>query len=203
MARFVSGFLTASVLWTVGLLALFLTDILVWPFHGSDLGEADPLPRGADASVSEDGGPQKRSRRRRRRSKRGRRGAKRGGNAPRGDAVTGDDLREGQARHIDMEGGSGGEARLSPGQIDAAFGQRMGAIRRCLLHGPDDADMRGRVVFGLRIGGGGQVVAVNLSGPAVLTAGQTGSCLRRTARSIPFPSFDGPEMVARFPITFE
>jgi hypothetical protein len=43
--------------------------------------------------------------------------------------------------------------------------------------------------------------AVNLTGPAVVTSGESGSCLRQVAQGIRFAAFDGPEAVFRYPIT--
>lgn len=122
--------------------------------------------------------------------------------APTGNATTGDDLREGEMRTVDGEG-SGGEAQLSGAQIDAAFDTAMPRIRRCFVLAAGNDPVTGRLTFGMRIAGSGRVAAVNLSGPAAATTGECGDCLREAARNITFPSFDGPEMVARYPITLE
>lgn len=122
--------------------------------------------------------------------------------APTGNATTGDDLREDEMRTVDGEG-SGGEAQLSGAQIDAAFDAAMPRIRRCFVLAAGDDPVTGRLTFGMRIAGSGRVAAVNLSGPAAATTGECGDCLREAARNISFPSFDGPEMVARYPITLE
>jgi hypothetical protein len=105
-------------------------------------------------------------------------------------------------RTIDGEG-TGGEQQLSGAQIEAGFDGAMGRIRRCFLLAPGELPITGRIVFGLRIAGSGQVQAVQLSGPAALTTGDTGECLRSVARAIRFPPFDGPEMVVRYPILLE
>ena len=105
-------------------------------------------------------------------------------------------------RTVDGEG-SGGEAQLSGAQIDAAFDAAMPRIRRCFVLAAGNDPVVGRLTFGMRIAGSGHVSAVNLSGPAAATTGECGDCLRTAARSISFPSFDGPEMVARYPITLE
>ena len=91
----------------------------------------------------------------------------------------------------------------SGAQIDAAFDGAMPRIRRCFVLAAGDDPVTGRLTFGMRIAGSGRVSAVNLSGPAAVTAGECGECLREAARNISFPSFDGPEMVARYPITLE
>jgi len=145
----------------------------------------------------EDEAPTKRSRRRRRGAEAAEERA-----APTGNATTGDDLREGEMRTVDGEG-SGGEAQLSGAQIDAAFDTAMPRIRRCFILAAGDDPVTGRLTFGMRIAGSGRVAAVNLSGPAAATTGDCGDCLREAARNIAFPRFDGPEMVARYPITLE
>jgi len=121
---------------------------------------------------------------------------------PLGDATTGDDLGEPPMRIIDGAG-SGGEEQLTGAEIDNTFDGVMPRIRRCFILAATDRDLTGRLVFGLRIGGNGHVNAVNLAGPAVLTTGDSGDCLRTTARGMQFPTFDGPEMVIRYPITLE
>jgi hypothetical protein len=121
---------------------------------------------------------------------------------PTGDATTGDDLGEGELRIIDGAG-SGGEEQLTGAEIDHAFDGAMPRVRRCFILAAAEAEVTGRLTFGLRIAGTGHVSAVNLAGPAVLTTGECGDCLRDTARAIQFPTFDGPEMVVRYPITLE
>ena len=79
----------------------------------------------------------------------------------------------------------------------------MGRIRRCFILAAGDEPVRGTLTFGMRIAGSGSVSAVNLSGPAAVTTGESGDCLRSAARAIRFPTFDGPEMVVRYPITLE
>jgi hypothetical protein len=76
-------------------------------------------------------------------------------------------------------------------------------VRRCLVLMAGDDPVRGRVTFGLRIAPTGQVRAVQLQGPAAATTGEAGDCLRAAARALRFPSFDGPEMVARYPLHLE
>lgn len=130
-------------------------------------------------------------------------GARRGEEAvPSGEATIGDDLREGEMRTLDGEG-TGGEEQLSGAEVEAGFDGAMGRIRRCFLLAPGDEPVTGTLTFGLRIAGTGRVSAVNLSGPRALTSGEPGDCLRDAARGIAFPTFDGPEMVVRYPITLE
>lgn len=200
VSRFVAGFATATVIWGGALAALHLG--LGWgPPPASEEVEAEAPAE--VAAAPEEPTTKRRSGRR----SGGRRGARGDGAsspsaAPTGDAVTGDDLREGEMRVIDGEG-TGGEAQLTGGQIDAAFDGAMGRIRRCFVLAAGDDPVRGRLVFGLRIAGTGRATAVNLSGPAVVTTGDCGECLREAARAIRFPTFDGPEMVVRYPITLE
>ena len=194
--------LAASLLWA-GLGA--------WLYYGLGFRapEDKPLERAAldaEPEADEDEAeeePVKRRRRWRGRSRRSREGRGSGESAPRGEATTGDDLGEGEMRNLDLAGGPIGEQQLRPAQIEAGFDGAMPGIRRCFLLAASDAEVRGRLVFAVRIAGDGGVRRVQLNGPAVLTTGDAGECLRRTARAIRFPTFDGPEMVARFPITLE
>jgi len=198
VARFVLGFVVASLLWVGAGGVMHLA--LGW---GPPVVIEDPDPvEGAeiDAEEDEDATP-----RRRRRGTRG--GASAGARAtddgvPTGEATIGDDLREGEMRTIDGAG-TGGEAQLTGGQIEHAFEGAMGRVRRCFLLTPGDEPITGTLTFGLRIAGTGRVSAVNLSGPRALTSGEPGDCLRDAARGISFPAFDGPEMLVRYPITLE
>jgi hypothetical protein len=195
VARFFLGFSVASALWGAGLAALHFG--LGW---GPPPLEEAPVEVAVveDEPAPEDDAPTGRRRRRRSGS-----GAGAGsGEVPTGDATIGDDLREGEMRTIDGEG-TGGEAQLSGSQIEGAFDGAMGRIRRCFILAPGDEPVTGTLTFGLRIAGSGRVSAVNLSGPRALTAGEPGDCLRDAARGISFPSFDGPEMLVRYPITLE
>jgi hypothetical protein len=197
VAKFFLGFGAATALWLVAGATLVVG--LGWgpppaaPTAGEEVVVTDDPPVAAEQEPA----------RRRRRPRRGEQPSSEGGaRAPAGEATTGDDLREGEMRTIDGEG-SGGEAQLSGAQIERAFDGAMPRIRRCFLLAAGDAPVRGRLTFGLRIRGTGEVGAVNLSGPAAVTTGECGDCLRAAARAIRFPSFDGPEMVVRFPITLE
>jgi len=195
VGRFVAGFLTASVLWG---------GAGAYAYYAGLLEPEAPL---AVASVSKDlvddgeaeadDAPSSMRRRRRR----GRRAAS-SSRTPTGNATSGDDLGENDPREI-AAGESGGEQQLSGAQVEAGFDQQFGRIRRCLVLIPGDAEVSGRVTFGLRIAGSGRVERVNLSGPRAVTTGEAGSCLRGAARAIRFDSFDGPDMVVRYPITLE
>ena len=199
MAKFLSGFGVATAVWLLVGAGLVL---------GLGWGPPEPevIEDEEDVVVAEtESAPTEPTTRRRRRARRG--GGESGGTesrseTPRGEATTGDDLREGEMRTIDGEG-TGGEAQLTGAQIDAAFDGAMPRIRRCFVLAAGDDPVSGRLTFGLRIAGSGSVSAVNLSGPAAVTTGECGDCLRTAVRGIQFPSFDGPEMVARYPITLE
>lgn len=197
MARFVFGFVVASLLWVGAGGVMHLA--LGW---GPPVIEEDPAPvEVAELAVEEEEEATPRSRRRRGARGGARTGAS-SGDVPTGEATIGDDLREGEMRTIDGEG-TGGEAQLSGAQIEQAFDGAMGRVRRCFILAPGDEPISGTLTFGLRIAGTGRVTAVNLSGPRALTSGEPGDCLRDAARGIAFPSFDGPEMLVRYPITLE
>lgn len=195
MSRFWAGFAVATVLF--GAVAAYL-------FFGLGFGPPTEIRVAVSQSPADAGAPppQEEARPRRRRGRRRGRARSRRGSTPSGNATSGDDLGEDDMRTIDMAG-SGGEQQLRPAQIEAGFDGAMGGIRRCLVLIPGDAEVRGRLTFGLRISGSGQVRAVNLSGPRAATTGDAGACLRRAARQIRFDPFDGPEMIVRYPLTLE
>lgn len=197
MEKFFLGFGAATVLWLVGGAVLVLG--LGW---GPPAPEPPPEPDEVVVAVTEDPAEPPTKRRRRRRTAGSTASDDGSREAPTGSATTGDDLREGEMRTIDGEG-TGGEAQLTGAQIDAGFDSAMPRIRRCFVLAAGDEPVTGRLTFGLRIRGSGEVTAVNLSGPAAATTGECGDCLRAAARGIRFASFDGPEMVARYPITLE
>jgi hypothetical protein len=205
VSRFLAGFATACALWGIGA-AVYFSGVLapdevmedVGPLEDEEMVEADP------GSADE-------PRRRRRRRRTGGGGGGRDEYAqappsrpsPRGNATTGDDLGENDLRLMDMEGGGGGEQQLTGTQIDNAFDGAMSRIRRCLILAAGDDPVTGRLVFGMRIAGTGRATRVNLAGPAAVTTGDAGECLRGAARGIQFPTFDGPEMVVRYPLTLD
>lgn len=197
MSRFWAGFGVASVLW--GAAAAYLVLVAGFAPPGEEL-EA-PLAEAPADDLEPEPEPEATPR-----GRRGRRGRRVGGAAPevrtpRGTATTGDDLREDEARTVDME--RGGEQQLTGAQIEAGFDSAMGRIRRCLVLMAGSDPVTGRVTFGLRVASDGSVRAVQLSGPAAATTGEAGDCLRAAARGIRFPTFDGPEMVVRYPLTLE
>ena len=199
MTRFLAGFALASLVW--GGLGAYL---VVEQGYGPPLAEPDPEVEVATADAPSDDTSATPGRRGRRR----RGGASSAGDAPTsprspsGNATTGDDLGEDQMRTIDGAG-TGGEEQLTGAEIDHTFDGVMPRVRRCFILAASDREITGTLTFGLRIGGDGHVAAANLAGPAILTTGDCGDCLRTTARSMQFPTFDGPEMVVRYPITLE
>ncbi|MEO0325385.1 MAG: hypothetical protein AAF447_20685 [Myxococcota bacterium] len=193
-----AGFLVASLLWG-GVLFAVSRGPLVLPGHGEDELVEAPPPVAEEAVEAPR--PTKRRRRRRRRPP-GRRTGEDHQATPTGEATVGDDLGEDEPREI-AAGEQGGEEQLPGRAIDSAFDGAMGRIRRCLVLIPGDAEVRGRVTFGLRIAGSGRVTRASLSGPAAVTQTDAGNCLRQVARGLSFPSFDGPEMLVRYPLTLE
>jgi hypothetical protein len=176
VARFLAGFATATVVWAGALGALHFG--LGWGPPPEEIA-LDAEPVALDATEPEET-TKRRGRGGRRRSGGGS-GTRDEVRLPQGSATTGDDLREGEMRTIDGEG-TGGEQQLTGAEIDQAFDGSMGRIRRCFMLAPGDEPVRGRLVFGMRIAGSGQPTAVNLSGPAAVTTGDCGECLRGAAR---------------------
>ncbi|HEX6241368.1 MAG TPA: hypothetical protein VFZ61_10760 [Polyangiales bacterium] len=203
MRAFLSGFLVASGLW--GALAfLYLRGQLDFMFP-----EEEPAPVTAAAPVDPEtvGPPTKGKRRGLKRPRVQRNAQAAGADSPRngdsagsGTTTIGDDLGWDKQRNLDM---AAGEAQLSGTQIDAGFDSVMGRIRRCLILVPSDGDVTGKLLFGMRVGGDGKPRAVNLSGPSIVISGESGSCLRGAAQNIRFPSFDGPDMLFKYPITLQ
>ena len=99
--------------------------------------------------------------------------------------------------------GAGGEDQLSSQEIDQGIGRVFRGIERCLVLAPPGAPTTGKVVFGMHIAPNGQVTKVNLKGPNVMIKGDVGACFRRTVKSIRYRSFDGPDMIAHYPVVFD
>jgi len=208
VARFFSGFAAATVLW--GALAyMYVTGSL-----DHLLGTEDEAAQASAAEPAEAEDPAAAGRDKRRRLKRprlqkrqprpagaaagGTGGA--GGSSAGGTSTSGDDIDWDGPRNVNM---AGGEAQLAGSQIDAGFDTVMSKIRRCLILVESDGDVTGKLLFGMRVGGDGRVKAVNLTGPSVVTGGESGSCLRGAAQAIRFPAFDGPDMLFKYPITLQ
>jgi hypothetical protein len=116
------------------------------------------------------------------------------------EITSGDDIGWDEARNVDF---AGGEQQLTGAQIEAGFDGAMAKIRRCLILVPSDGEIAGKLIFGMRVGSDGVPKAVNLTGPQVVTAGESGSCLRSAAQAIRFATFQGPDMVFKYPITLQ
>jgi len=188
--RFLFGFGVASMLWGAAFGMLYAKG---WLTFGDTSVKAAETP----VAAGDEAEGQERRRKRTRRPK-GARVAEEGHALPTGEATTGDDLDWDGTRRVDM---AAGEAQLSGAQIEAGFDGAMARIRRCLLLVPSDGEIAGTLTFGVRVGSDGTPRAVNLTGPAVVTSGESGICLRKAAEGIRFPAFDGPDMLFRFPIT--
>ena len=196
MSRYVAGFLTASVLW--GAAAAVGWALWLRPIQNVVVARA---PEPIDGGVAE-ASPDERPRRH---------GRRHGTHAEPGGAseaelarieTHGEDLGGAGPRSLDLSA-TGGEQQLSGSQIEAGMDGAMGRIRRCLVLAAGDEAVRGRLIFGLRVSPTGRVARVNLQGPAAVTGGECGDCLRTAARNAQFPSFDGPDMVVHYPLTLE
>ena len=198
--RFLLGFSVATGLWAALAGVLYGRGMVTFGAE-EPVDEAGELA--ADTAEEEVPGDPKRKRRAKRTRSQGgsaERAERDGRPLPQGNATTGDDIEWGSDRQLDM---AGGEEQLSGKEIEAGFDSVMGRIRRCLVLVPADGEVTGKLTFGMRVGGDGQPRAVNLSGPAVVTKGESGDCLRQAAQSIRFAKFDGPDMLFKYPITLQ
>jgi len=117
-----------------------------------------------------------------------------------GEGVTGDDLSQGSRQ---MNGAGEAEQQLTSSQIDNGINRVFNGIQRCLMLMPSDAPSTGKIVIGMNITSGGNVTKVNLKGPKSMIKNECGACIRRQVKSIRFPPFDGPDMIANYPVTFD
>ena len=197
--RFFLGFLTASVIW--GALAT-LAYLGILPFPSARPAGEEEVAAVTEATVEE---PDPSGKSKHRKVKRARAGAGTsvGGRDRSGDQneqQVGDDLDWGGARQVNM---GAGEEQLSGKEIESGFDSVMNKIRRCLILVPADGEIKGQLLFGMRVGGDGRPRAVQLTGPSIVTGGESGSCLRETAQSIRFATFDGPDMLFKYPVTLQ
>jgi len=206
VARFFLGFLVASGLWSAAAFGLYAKGLLSLDDSADEaVADATPLDEPED-----EGAPDKKRGKRKRsaRSERVRSARTEGpggssaeaDNLPRGEATTGADLDWDGERKLDL---GAGEEQLSGKSIEAGFDSAMSKIRRCLILVPAEGDVTGKLTFGMRVGSDGTPKAVNLSGPAVVTSGESGGCLRKAAEAIRFPKFSGPDMLFKYPITLQ
>lgn len=199
--RFLFGFVLATAMWG-GLFSLYLRGALDFLIPEDEVAEQAPTEVAPEAS----GPPTKGKRRGLRRPRLGRERAtarqlaSKQSRSKGGSSTVGDDLGWDKARDIDM---NAGEGQLLGTQIDSGFDSVMGRIRRCLILVPADGDVNGKLTFGMRVGSDGKPKAVNLTGPSIVTGGESGSCLREAAQSIRFATFNGPDMLFKYPITLQ
>lgn len=119
-----------------------------------------------------------------------------------GEATTGDRLGGPETRDLNAAT-AGGEEQLRNHEVESGFDRAFPAVRRCLLLVASEDPVRGKLVFGMRISGTGQVTKVNLKGPAAITRGEAGDCMRKAVRKIKYRTFDGPDMLVHYPMTLE
>lgn len=194
MGRFFAGFVLASLLWGGVVLALFQGWIAL-P-EEEPIAELDAPP---EEIVEEADEPTSMRRRRPRRGARRASATSSTARTPTGEATTGDDLGENDPRGLDVEG-SGGEEQLRSSEIEEGIDRIFPRIRRCLVLVPGDGDASGRLLLKLRIAGSGRVTRAQLRGPAAVTTGEPGDCIREALRTMQLRSFDGPDMFVDYPI---
>lgn len=201
MRQFLLGVLVASVVW-VGVLLAQAAGVIDILSEGDDEDEV-ALDAGVveTAVVEESEGDERRNKRGRRRRP-GKRPKPGGAAYASGDGVAGDEIGGPASQELSM-GEAGGQEQLSAAQIDRGIDRVWNGIQRCLVLVPDDLPATGKVVLGMRIAPSGRVTRVGLKGPNPIVQGEPGACIRRAVKSIEYPSFDGPEMVAHYPIVFE
>jgi hypothetical protein len=200
--QFLLGFGMATALWLAVLYAQSTGALNLFEEGAGDTPEGTATTGGEAAPAETTAAPVKR--RRRGRSSRSRAT----GEPPRvaeydtSEGMAGDDLGSLGARELAM-GQAGGEDQLSEAEIDRGIDGVFKGIQRCLVLLPPGAPATGKVVFGMHISSRGEVTRVNLKGPSVMIRGETGDCFRRNVKAIRFRRFDGPDMIAHYPIIFE
>jgi len=199
MKRFLLGVLVASLAWGGLFLAQAAGVIDLLGARGDETGVADAGPA-EPAAIAEAASDEPGARKKKRRP--GKRRRPGGAAYAAGEGASGDDVGEVASRELAI-GETGGEQQLSAAQIDRGIDTVWNGIQRCLVLVPADLPATGKVVLGMHIAPSGAVNRVGLTGPNPLVQGECGACIRRSVQSIRFPSFDGPEMVARYPIVFE
>jgi hypothetical protein len=193
VARFFSGFLVATLIYGAAVAGLSAKGLVSFGAAPEPVAVA-----AADEPDEVDVDPKKPRKKRVARA----RGERTSGSPalPAGNATTGDDLDWAGDRQVDM---AGGEEQLAGREIEAGFDSAMAKIRRCLVLVPAEGDVTGKLVFGMKVGSDGTPRAVNLSGPAVVTTGESGDCLRKAAQAIRFAKFSGPDMLFKYPVTLQ
>jgi hypothetical protein len=199
MKRFLLGVLVASVLW-LGLLYAQSAGVIEI-FGAGDSDRPAEIATAVDAGAEADSEPQKKKKKRRGKRKKSQGWTSSSGHDL-GHGESGDELGGAGPHEISM-GQAGGEQQLSPAQIDRGIDTVWNGIQRCLVLVPSDLPATGKVVLGMSIASSGVVTKVNLKGPKPIISGECGACIRRAVKRIRFPLFDGPEMVAHYPIVFD
>ena len=203
MRQFLLGFALASALGTAALWAQGTGRLELFTPAGDEVAKITLVA--SDHSVDKKSDDTRKTGKRR-----GKRKTRAGGRRDFGDRVeydtseglSGDDLGGPGSRELSM-GSEGGEEQLKEAEIDRGIDRVFSGIERCLVLVPAGAPASGKVVVGMKIASTGQVREVNLKGPRTIVSGEAGACIRRIVKSIRYPSFDGPDMVAHYPIVFE
>lgn len=189
VSKFLLGFVVASMLWGGGLYAYSEGLILA-----EEPEVAEPAPEVAEVTE------EKPTKKRRRSKRRNRRRRAQGDNVDwQANARSGDSLGENEARQLDLDG-PGGEQQLSGAQVERGVDGVFNKIRRCFVLAAGEDMVTGTLRIGFRIEPTGSVSRVNLSGPRAVSTGEAGDCIRTAAKSARFDSFDGPPMVAHYPV---
>ena len=208
MAKFIAGFLTATVIWVVLIYVEPDRIIDVLGSHGT-----------SEAVIEEElvetttAAPAKKGTRRKGRRNRAKRNPRTGQASNRlspqnydydtEEGMEGDDLDTPAQRELQM-GRGGGEEQLSEAEIDRGINSVFKGIERCLLLVPSYVPATGKVIFGMHIDAAtGHVTKINLKGPKHLIGSESGSCFRRIAKSIRYHPFSGPDMIVHYPVVFE
>ena len=202
MKQFFIGFVVASFLW---LGALYAQSAGYIDFFGAgEESDTDRIADVPDAGVDgEDpqGDKGKKSKRKKKHFA-GKRKSFKNAAHDMDETTVGDDLGSTGNGELDM-GSSGAEEQLSSTRIDRGIDSVFNGIQRCLVLVPIDVPATGKVVLGMHIASSGRVTKVNLKGPGAIIRGESGTCIRRVVKSIEYPAFDGPDMIAHYPIIFD
>ena len=202
MKQFIIGFIVASFLW-LGVVYAQSTGYIFF-FGAGEESDTDLVADAPDASVDGEDSQvdnKKKSKRRKKRFARKRKSIKSGAHDM-GEITVGDDLGSTGNGELDMSS-RGGEVQLSSARIDRGIDSVFNGIQRCLVLVPSDMPATGKVVVGMHIASSGRVTRVNLKGPGSIIRGESGACIRRVVKSIEYPAFDGPDMIAHYPIIFD
>ena len=202
MKQFILGFAVASFLW---LGAFYAQSAGYIDFFGvGKETDTDRVADAPDAGVDGEDSQHDNRKKSKRKKKRfaGKRKSLRSAAHDMGETTVGDDLGSTGNGELDMSS-SGGEEQLSPARIDRGIDSGINGIQRCRILVPSDVPATGKVVLRMNIASSGRVTKVNLKGPGAIIRGESGACIRRVVKSIEYPAFDGPDMIAHYPIVFD